>query len=76
MEICQNDLPYRPWSDPGLARMPGLKPIVPGDWLQVDDAYEAQMAHRQALYTQRRPEVARVAPGAEPAREELLALGL
>jgi hypothetical protein len=31
MEILQTRLPYRPWSDPGLSRLPGLMPVPEGE---------------------------------------------
>ena len=43
MDILQEKLPFTPWSDPALARMPGMRPVE-GDWLIVDEAYAAQMA--------------------------------
>lgn len=61
-EICQARVPIRPWDDPRLTRLPGLVPIEPGEWLEVDDAYAGQMAHRQALLAGRRDQVLRVAP--------------
>ena len=70
-EICQTHLPVRPWADPRLARMPGLVPIEPGEWLQVDDAYAAQVAYRQALVAREGSAVLRADAGARPAVKEL-----
>lgn len=55
--ICQTALPIAPWMDSLGARLPGLQPVAPGDWLRVDDAYAAQMAYRDQLIATRRDEV-------------------
>ena len=39
------------------ARLPGLQPVVEGDWLRVDEAYAAQMAYRDRLLKERRNDV-------------------
>ena len=75
-EICQAELPIRPWEDPRLARLPGLLPIETGNWLQVDDAYGAQIAHKQALLATRRGQVLQVMPGAAAGLAELFDLVL
>ncbi len=71
-EICQRDLPIRPWAEPRTSRLPGLNPVEPGDWLRVDDAYAAQMAYREALLADRPGAVLALDEGARPAAEELL----
>lgn len=70
--ICQANLPFRPWADPRLARLPGLVPVEPGDWLQLDEAYAAQMRLREALLAGTGEAVLRSPPAAEPAARELL----
>lgn len=75
-EICQNTLPVRPWDSEATRRLPGLNPIAPGGWLQVDDAYGQQMAYREELIATRRDAVYRIDPGAGAAAEETLALVL
>ena len=70
-EICQNVLPVRPWDDPRLMRLPGLLPIEPGQWLQVDDAYGAQMARRQDLLAHKREAVLARGTASAPALGEL-----
>lgn len=70
--ICQDRIPFRPWADPRLARLPGLVPVEPGDWLQIDDAYGAQMGLREALLAKRGDAVLRCPPEALPAAHELL----
>lgn len=72
VEICQNELPILPWADPKTARLPGLNPVAPGDWLRVDDAYNAQMAHRLSLMTEHEQIVHKLSDGARAAAEELL----
>jgi hypothetical protein len=49
MEILQTRLPYRPWSDPGLSRLPGVLPLAPSEWLVRDEAFGGQMALRDRL---------------------------
>ncbi len=71
-EICQNTLPLRPWAEARTARLPGLNPVAPGDWLIADEAYGAQMGYREALLRARRGDVVRMAPEARPAADELL----
>lgn len=70
--ICQQSLPLRPWAVPATARLPGLNPVAPGDWLIVDEVYGAQMAYREDLLAMKRGAVLRLAPEAAPAAAELL----
>ncbi|WP_424940233.1 heme-dependent oxidative N-demethylase family protein [Aliiroseovarius sp. S253] len=72
VEICQRDLPILPWADPKTARLPGLNPIEPGQWLLIDDAYRAQMAHRLFLMNEQEEFVHRLSGGARAAASELL----
>jgi hypothetical protein len=71
MAILQTRLPYRPWSDPGLSRLPGLMPVPEGEWLIRDEAFAGQMAERDRLIGAERDRVLAEAPG--PAAAELLA---
>ncbi len=73
MPILQSRLPYTPWSDTALRRMPGLQPVVAGDWLQIDDAYGAQLAEKARLINERADDVLALDDGARAAGEELLA---
>jgi hypothetical protein len=75
-EICQQDLPYRPWSDPRLSRLPGLVPVAPGEWLQIDEAYGAQMRRRAEVLADAGAAVLASAPGSLEALDELLVLVL
>ena len=72
VEICQNELPILPWADPRTARLPGLNPVEPGQWLQIDDVYSAQMAHRLFLMREHGARVHKLSDGARAAAEELL----
>lgn len=47
--ILQSRLPFCSWMDPRTARLPGVMPVEGDDWLQVDDAFAAQMAERDRL---------------------------
>lgn len=69
-EICQSRLWVAPWTDPMSARLPGLQPVAPGDWLRSDDAFAAQMAYREHLMEERFEEV--VALGGSAAAEVVL----
>ncbi|RMH45040.1 MAG: DUF3445 domain-containing protein [Alphaproteobacteria bacterium] len=70
--ILQRRLTHAPWVDPRFRRLPGIQPLRPGTWLEVDDAYAAQMALRDWLLDHRRDAVVADLPGAEPATQELL----
>jgi len=71
-EICQTTLPVMPWMEERTRRLPGLNPVAPGEWLQIDDAYGPQMALREKLISTRRDDVFRQADGARDAAAELL----
>lgn len=71
MAILNRALPVAHWTDPRLARLPGMIPVDPADWLLVDDAYGAQMALRATLLAEQRAAV--LAESANhPAAAELL----
>lgn len=70
--ILQSHLPFTPWSDPALARMPGMKPVEEGAWIVADDARAAQLTERRRLLAEKRDEVCRILPCAVPAFAELL----
>lgn len=73
--ILQSHLPFTPWADPALARMPGMKPVE-GSWIVADEARAAQLAERRRLLTLRRAQVCAILPRAVPAFAELLELVL
>lgn len=70
--ICQEILPVRPWASPHTARLPGLSPVVPGDWFLADEAFAAQMAYRDRLIVNRRDTVHALDARARPAAVDLL----
>lgn len=71
-EICQQSLPFVPWMDSGLKRLPGMKPLAVADWLAFDEAFARQMAYRDWLIAHRRADVVAETPEAGPAAQELL----
>lgn len=73
--ILQTQLPFTPWEDPALARMPGMKP-VDGSWITVDDAYGAQMAERARLMSQQRGAILQAQRGSKAAQAEALEIVL
>lgn len=68
MTILHEHLPYRPWSEPGLARLPGAQPTEL--WLYRDEVFDAQMALRDRLIVAERAQV--LAEGGGAAAQELL----
>lgn len=74
--ILQDRLPLAPWMAAHTLRLPGTQPIPPAEWLQVDEAFAAQMAYRDQLIAGAADAVHAVMPAAEPAAAELLALVL
>lgn len=71
--ICQTDLPFYPWMEPRLARLPGMVPIEMSDWLVRDDAFDGQMALSDQLIATRRGDVAEL-DGVQGESRELLAM--
>ncbi|MHC0053137.1 heme-dependent oxidative N-demethylase family protein [Actibacterium sp. D379-3] len=74
--ILQTRLPYTPWADPRMARLPGIQPLAFTDWLVVDEAYAGQMAERDRLIAEARDAVHALEPSALTAAQELLELVL
>lgn len=72
MEICQTSLPFTVWAHPATARLPGVQPAPLEEWLWVDEAYAAQMAHRARLIAEQPEDVIAQGAGTEDALEELL----
>lgn len=58
--------------DPRLARLPGMLPVAPGDWLRVDEAFAGQMSLRDALIADRRDAVIALTDAGRPAADELM----
>ncbi|WBL31861.1 DUF3445 domain-containing protein [Sinirhodobacter sp. HNIBRBA609] len=75
-DIRQKSLPFAPWVDPRTRRLPGIMPISMEDWLQIDDAYAAQMALRERLISESPERVLALSEAARPAAEELYDLVL
>ena len=72
VEICQKQLPVTPWREERTRRLPGISPVMPGEWLMIDDAYAAQMAHKAGLLAKHGERVLCMSESARPAAEELL----
>lgn len=72
-EICQSYLGIAPWMDPLAARLPGLQPVQPGEWLQRDDAFDGHMAYRDQLLRERRGDVVAASDETDQAERDLLA---
>ncbi|WP_323772028.1 DUF3445 domain-containing protein [Antarctobacter sp.] len=66
--ILQDRIPYDIRQTP---KLPGIKPLNPEDWLQVYEAYGAQMARRRHLLDTRRDAVLALDTQALPAAWEL-----
>jgi DNA-binding MarR family transcriptional regulator len=67
--IFQTRLPYDPMAPHPL---PGIRPLDPAAWLQVDEAFAAQMQERRRLLQERREDVLAVRPEGRAAADELL----
>ncbi|MEM7471023.1 MAG: DUF3445 domain-containing protein [Pseudomonadota bacterium] len=70
-EICQNHLSDAPWLSAKTRGLPGVQPLDMNDWLQFDDAYEAQLSERSRLLSMRQDQVLQRLPDAGAAEEEL-----
>ncbi len=71
--ILQSRLPFAPWMDPRTARLPGVLPMKPGDWLRVDDGFAGQMAERDRLFAETPSAVHAMQDRGRAAAEELYA---
>ncbi len=67
-DILQDRIPH----DVTQVRLPGTRPLDEATWLQVDEAFGAQMAERARLLQERRAEVLAVTPEGRAAADELL----
>lgn len=70
--ILQSHLQFAPWVEERTRRLPGVVPIGYDEWLQVDDAYDAQLAYKAELLRTRRDCVLQIRAEAMPAAKELL----
>ncbi|MEE9387466.1 MAG: DUF3445 domain-containing protein [Paracoccaceae bacterium] len=68
----QSKLPGHLWRDETIAKLPGMAPLKPENWLLVDDAYGPQMALRDRLIRARAGDVLAMEPSALAAASELL----
>lgn len=71
--ILHDDLPMKPWMDPRTARLPGVQPLDPADWLRIDEAYAGQMAERERLIAEAPGAVHALLPEGGAAAAELYA---
>jgi dimethylamine monooxygenase subunit A len=69
--ILHPDLPWKVWMDPALARLPGVMPMGPQDWVLRDAAYAPQMAERARLIGSVPDRVHALLPQAPAAASEL-----
>ena len=69
--ILQSRLPLAPWMDARTARLPGVMPVQETTWLQLDDAFDGQMALRDRLIAEKADVVLGQLPSGLPAAEEL-----
>ncbi|MCY4335475.1 MAG: DUF3445 domain-containing protein [Litoreibacter sp.] len=72
-EICQIALTDAPWVNANTRRLPGVQPLDMNDWLQFDDAFEAQRIERARLLYDRQEDVLQCLETARDAEEELAA---
>ncbi|MFN6977202.1 MAG: heme-dependent oxidative N-demethylase family protein [Gemmobacter sp.] len=70
--VLHHTLPQARWMHPALARLPGMLPVAPGDWLRVDEAFAGQMALRDDLILHRPGDVLALLPEGAAAAGELL----
>lgn len=68
---CVPNLTDAPWAQAQTRRLPGVQPLLPGDWLHVDAAYAGQMALRDHLISTQTAAVYACLPGADAAAKEL-----
>lgn len=68
MDIFNKRLP----DNPNLFRLPGTRPVEADHWLEMDDAFDAQMAYRDHLLATKRADVFRSDTSAKAATVELL----
>ena len=71
MTVFHTDVPHYPWAEPRLAKLPGVQPMAPGDYLRRDEAFAGQMALRDSLIAQKTAAVHGLLPQAEAAAQEL-----
>jgi len=72
--ILHKSVPHYPWTQPALARLPGVQPLQGRDFLRRDEVYGAQMALRDQLIAQKTAAVHALLPQAQDAASELFDL--
>ncbi len=70
--ILNSHLPVQAWTEPRLARLPGVQPLALADWIIRDEAFGPQMAYRDWLLARKRETVFAQMEMAEQAAVELL----
>jgi hypothetical protein len=70
--VLQHRLAVLPWMDPLAARLPGVQPCPPDQWLLRDEAFNGQVQYRDRLVASNSADVIRSPPDAEPAARGLL----
>jgi len=68
MPPLQTRLPFTPWADPQMRRLPGIQPLPMQDWRVIDEAFAGQMTLRDRLSPDQR---ATLDVGPVPCREAL-----
>lgn len=63
---------YAPYADPRQRKRPGLAPMDPAAWIEIDAHYAEQMAYRDRLIAESRSVVFAETDGNLPAQRELL----
>lgn len=74
--VLHERLPFAPWMEPATARLPGMRPCGPDDWLRRDEVFAGQMARRDWLIATRQPLVHALLPEGRAAAVELYRLTL
>lgn len=74
LKILNEQLSVQAWTDPRLARLPGVQPLAVENWLLRDGAFAPQMAYRDWLLEHRREDVFQRMPQANDAGAELCEL--
>jgi len=61
-----------PFLEPPYRMTMGLLPLVPAEWIEIDDAFAGEIAERERLLGERHGEVLASVPGSEPGSREVL----
>ncbi len=55
--ICQDRLPFSPWSNEATRRLPGVQPIKPTEFFFIDEVFNLQMQYRDELIRTKRNQI-------------------